>query len=315
MPDKRNKRDRQLITAKSLSGFTCAGMLRVLFVSFHTVYASVRKNQPDNDQDTVPASATMDQVLLVANGRGAPERSCSAGFVSVGTVACNKLFPSRPAAIKTSIFTNIMGELKHIKSADFAVATKTGGNPEGKGANGFLADWYQSEPRGVVAKPRRQLLAELFTSMLVLSATFKFRPVVGAANYLYWIKSEWSLSLIAPDEWSHERRVGFAGTCVLQRDMTSTSDPSDLLADANPVSDAIRQFYDAFAGTLETDLTLEEILPYYVGRVPYYQRLYANALSRSVSATMVLGDQSSTRCRHWYMLLPQLQNLLPAHRG
>ena len=58
-----------------------------------------------------------------------------------------------------------MRELKHFKSVDFAVATKTPGNREGKGANGFLTDWHSSAPRGVVAKPRRQLLAELFTSM------------------------------------------------------------------------------------------------------------------------------------------------------
>ena len=209
---------------------------------------------------------------------------------------------------------NIMGELKHFKSVNFDVATKTNGNREGKGANGFLTDWRLSEPRGVVTKPRRQLLVELFTSMLALSATFKFRPAVGTANYLYWINGEWSLSLIAPEKWSHERRAGFAGTCVLQRDMTWTIAPSGLLAHKNPVSDAVGLFYDAFATSLDTDLTLEEILPFYVGRIPYYQRLYANALSRSVNAAMTLGGQSSTRCRHWYMLLPQLQNVLPAYK-
>ena len=198
-----------------------------------------------------------------------------------------------------------MRQLKHLKSVNSAIARKTDGNPEGKGLNGFLADWYQSEPSGIVAKPRRQLLADFFTSMLVLSATFKFRPTVGTANYLYWINGEWSLSLIAPKEWSHERRAGFAGTCLLQRDMTWTISPSGMLADDNPVSDAIGRFYDAFAEMLDTDLTLEEILPFYVGRLPYYQRLYASALSRSVYAALTLNDQAPTSCRQWYMLLPQ----------
>jgi len=208
-----------------------------------------------------------------------------------------------------------MGELKHFESGKSVITRKTDGNPEGKGLNGFLLDWYQSEPTGVVAKPRRQLLAEFFTSMLVLSATFKYRPVVGAANYLYWINGEWSLSLIAPDEWSHEKRTGFAGTCVLQRDMTWTIAPSVLLAEDNSVSDAIGRFYDAFAETLDTDLTLEEILPFYVGRIPYYQRLYASALSRSVRAAVRLGDQASVSCRQWYILLPQLKNVLLPYRG
>ena len=203
-----------------------------------------------------------------------------------------------------------MNSVKQFKGVGSAIARKSDGNPEGKGLNGFLLDWYQSEPTGIVAKPRRQLLAEFFTSMLVLSAAFKYRPAVGTVNYLYWINDEWSLSLIAPAEWSAERQAAFAGTCVLQRDMTWTISPSDLLADNNTVSDAIGRFYDAFAEMLNTDLTLEEILPFYVRRLPYYQRLYASALSRSMRAAVTLGDQSSTSCRQWHTLLPQQKDTL-----
>lgn len=207
-----------------------------------------------------------------------------------------------------------MGELKVYRSRDSDVALKADGNPEGKGLNGFLLDWYLSEPKGVVTKPQRQVLAEFFTSMLVLSATFKYRPAVGVPNYLYWVNGGWSLSLISPQEWSDERREGFAGTCVLQRDMTWTIAPSDLLAEDNPVSDAVARFYDAFAETLHTDLTLEEILPFYVGSMPYYQRLYASALSRSIRGTVTLGDQANIRCRDWRMLLPRLERVLLSHK-
>ena len=179
------------------------------------------------------------------------------------------------------------------KSRQAAVARKTDGNPEGKGNNGFLLDWEQTQPRGVVVKPRRQLLAEFFTSMLILSAKFKFRPAIGVPTYLYWINEEWSLSLIGPDQWSEERRASFAGTCVLQPDMTWTIKPSSLLAEENPVSEAIGRFYEAFAEKLDTDLTLEEILPFYVGKMPYYQRLFASALSRSVRAAIGFGYTSA----------------------
>ena len=194
-----------------------------------------------------------------------------------------------------------------------AVTLKGDGNPEGKGLNGFLLDWYRTEPRGVVAKPQRQVLAEFFTSMLVLSAKFKYDPVIGAENYLYWIRGEWSLSLIAPHEWSQERREAFAGTCVLQRDMTWTITPSDLLAEDTPVSDAIGRFYDAFIEALDTDLTLEEILPFFVGKMHYYPRLYASGLSRSMRGAVTLGDQSSIKCRDWQMLLPKLERVLITH--
>ena len=203
-----------------------------------------------------------------------------------------------------------MSNLTHSNRAGTAVARKSDASPEGKGANGFLLDWYRTEPRGVIAKPRRQVLAEFFTSMLVLSAKFKFRPAVGVANYLYWVDGEWSLSLIAPGEWSEERRNGFAGTCVLQHDMTWTIQPSERLKSANPVSDAIGRFYDAFAEKMDTDLTLEEILPFYVNGFSYYRRLYASALSRSMRATVTLGDQQHTPCRQWLSMLPRRENVL-----
>jgi hypothetical protein len=150
--------------------------------------------------------------------------------------------------------------------------------------------------------------------MLVLSANFKYKPAVGVENHLYWVNDEWSLSLIAPDERSTERSAGFAGTCVLQRDMTWTITPSDRLAEDNPVSDAIGRFYDGFAETLDTDLTLEEILPYYLHGVHYYQRLYASALSRSTGAAVILGDQASVKCRDWQALLPRLERVLLSYK-
>lgn len=186
-----------------------------------------------------------------------------------------------------------MGELKHVVS---------GGNPEGKGVSQFLCDRIRSTPSGVVAKPRRRILADFFASMLVLSAKFKYRSVVGTANYLYWINDEWSLSLIAPDQWSAARRAGFAASCVLQRDMTWAITPAEHLNMTSPVSDAISRFFDAFIEMLDTDLTLEELLPFYAGKLPYYQRLYSSAMSRSIRASVMLGDQAAGSGRQWHRL-------------
>jgi hypothetical protein len=193
------------------------------------------------------------------------------------------------------------------------VTVKTDGNPEGKGLNGFLLDWQRTEPRGVVVKPRRQVLAEFFTSMLILSARFKYKPAIGVANYLYCVDGDWSLSLIAPDEWSEERRAGFAGTCILHADMTWTITPSELVGEDNEVTAAIAGFYDAFVETLDSDLTLEDILPFYVRRMPYWQRLHASALSRSIRGTITLGNQASASCRDWQALLPKFDATLLAH--
>ena len=208
-----------------------------------------------------------------------------------------------------------MGQLERREPGNVAALGQSDGNPDGKGLNGFLLDWYQSSPRMVVAKPRRQVLAEFFTSMLVLSSAFRFRPAVGRPTYLYWIDGEWSLSLIAPDQWSDERRAGFAGTCRLQPDMTWTIEPSQRLAGHNAVSDAIACFYDSFADLLDTELPLNKVLPFFNGKAPYYQRLYANALSRSIRASVALGDQASSSCREWRPLLHRREACLPALTG
>ena len=47
-------------------------------------------------------------------------------------------------------------------------APKIEGNPEGKGDHAFLTDWCATQPLGVVAKTQHRVLAELFTSLLVL---------------------------------------------------------------------------------------------------------------------------------------------------
>ena len=200
--------------------------------------------------------------------------------------------------------------VKRNQSGD--VVLKADGNPEGKGLNGFLLDWYQSEPRGVVAKPQRQILAEFFTTMLVLSAKFKYKPVIGVTYHLYLDDGDWSLSLVAPHEWTPSKEDSYAGACVLQPDMTWTIEPSDQLRKESAVSEGVARFYAAFDEMLDTNLTLEEILPFYVGKMHYYPRLYASALSRSVRGSVILGDQTSIPSRLWRNLLPRLERVLLA---
>ena len=208
--------------------------------------------------------------------------------------------PAQAAGILVVVMHNPI----RISKRQSALAVKPAGNPDGKGLNGFMLDWYHTEPRGVVAKPQRQVLAEFFTSMLVLSAHFKYKPAIGVDNYLYWVDDRWSLSLIAPYQWSGTRRSGFVGTCMLQPDMTWTIDPSEQLLGRGPVSDAVARFIDAFSETLDTDLTLEEILPFYERRMPYWQRLHASGLSRSIRGAVTLGGQTSIKARDWQLALP-----------
>lgn len=180
----------------------------------------------------------------------------------------------------------------------------------GQGTVGFLMDWYASAPRGVVAKPQPQVLAEFFTAMLVLSAEFKYKPSVGTVNYLYYVDERWELSLIAPEQWSQSRRDGFAGVCRMLTDRTWTIEPSERLSEDTPVADAVRRFYDGFRLAMDSDGTLEDILPFFAGGLSYYRRLNANALSRSIRAATTLSGDRNKPVREWALQLPSANRLL-----
>ncbi|MEO0574956.1 MAG: DUF2452 domain-containing protein [Pseudomonadota bacterium] len=184
----------------------------------------------------------------------------------------------------------------------------------GQGTVGFLMDWYASAPRGVVAKPQRQVLAEFFTSMLVLSAEFKYKPAIGTINYLYYVDGRWELSLISPEQWSEARQAGFAGVCRLLTDRTWTIVPSENLAEETPVADAVRRFYDGFRHAMDTDGTLEDVLPFFAGGLSYYRRLNANALSRSLRASATISGERDKPSREWLLQLPSASQLLLGSR-
>lgn len=178
-------------------------------------------------------------------------------------------------------------------------------NPQGKGHVGLLLDWDNTRPRGAIAKTAPQLLADYFTSMLVLSANFKFKPVVGQKYYLYWMGEQWSLSLIAPSQWSSERRNSYVGNCELHADMTWTMNPAENLASRESAMIALGIFHAAFVDKLATEDLLEKGLPVYVAEFPYYQRLFASALTRSLRSSMIMGGQLSVESTHWLKQLPQ----------
>ena len=189
------------------------------------------------------------------------------------------------------------------------------GNPDGKGLRGFLRDEAAVRPRGVAGRSKRQLLADYFTSMLVLSAEFSYAPTVGAHNFLYYTERRWTLSLIGPAEWSADRRAGFVATCVLQRDRTWSIEPSSALVPGSTAAVALQQFYQGFADALDTDVPLEELLPYYAPQFAYHARLGAHALSQSLRAGMTLGNQRGIAAREWLLALPPPSDALHPDAG
>ena len=169
-----------------------------------------------------------------------------------------------------------------------------------------MLDWAYSSPHGVVAKRAPQLLADYFTSLLVLSAAFKFKPVFGKDYYLYSEHSGWSLSLISPDEWNDDaRRQAFVGKCVLHQDSTWSISPSENIGKQGEIDDALATFYEGFLGKLQSRQALEDDFPVYEARLPYYQRLFAAALSRSLKTSLARGDQLGQSAETWLASMPR----------
>ena len=195
-------------------------------------------------------------------------------------------------------------QMPSVRAAGTVMAV-TERNPDGKGVTQFLRDWDYSAPRGVVAKPRGRILADYFTSLLVLAATFTFKPVFGKDYYLYFEAGRWTLSLIGPQEWRNaDKQRAFVGICQLHDDSTWSIEPSENLSSDGPVAEAVGNFFDGFADKLKTSDPLEDGLPVAEFRLPYYQRLFAAALSRSLKRSLAYGEQQEIPAVEWLASMP-----------
>lgn len=157
-------------------------------------------------------------------------------------------------------------------------------NPQGKGAVPVLSDWHQFRPREIRNKAQQQLLADYVISLLVLSAEFHFKPVVGQDYHLYHRRGGWHLSLIEPERWDRERAGDYLGRCRLHPDMTWSIETGPATRPAGSLHDALQRFVDdVTAHVVETDE--DHLLPWYERNLPWYRRLAASGLARSLAAS------------------------------
>ena len=111
---------------------------------------------------------------------------------------------------------------------DAARTTVKNPNPQGKGLVPVLDDLQALQLRPGGVKAPAEFLRDYFVSSLVLSARFRFRPVVGRAYFLYAGDPDWLLSLVAPAQWRGNLPGDFIGRCRLRPDMTWELETQDL---------------------------------------------------------------------------------------
>lgn len=174
-----------------------------------------------------------------------------------------------------------------------------GANPQGKGLVPVLEAWHGAQPRAVEAKTGQRILSDYFTSLLVLSADFGFKPRPGVQYHLYLVEQRWQLSLIAPAEWGARLPGAYLGRCHLRPDMTWELEVCSG-AEAKPeMVDALRAFHEGFVDLVNQQRYLEEGLPFYRSELPYYRRLAAAGLASSVSQSMALAGLEKRSGNAW----------------
>ena len=156
-------------------------------------------------------------------------------------------------------------------------------NPQGKGRDLLTNHWIPVI--NLQKKTGQQIISDYVKSMLILSAEFGFKPVQEATYFLYLWKSTLRLSLI-PFEKRPKGDIHPIAACELRDDLTwrvNFRSPDNL---SEPVVIFLRDFSNNVENHLSQDKTLMDILPFYEAELPFYRRLYAAGLAKSLSLSL-----------------------------
>ena len=159
-------------------------------------------------------------------------------------------------------------------------------NPQGKASLPLLNELQGWRSVELPARNVRALLSDYLRGLLVLSADFRFRPAPGQDCYLYYRKGHWSLSLIAPDEWRPHRRASYVARCELRQDATWDLQPAPDLAERDEVVAALGAVVRGFKQRLNSSPTVADGLPHFEAGLPYYRRVLASGLARSLQGSL-----------------------------
>lgn len=187
------------------------------------------------------------------------------------------------------------------------------GNPQGKGLVPVLEQWASMRPVTPSEKSPHTLLSDYFISLLILSAEFAFKPVIEQHYYLYHGKSAspsrskisdtsrrvWKLSLIAPEQCGRHNIGTYVGYCQLRTDMTWALSPDTKVKDNVVVIQALKHFQQQFSEHLDVEQPLSKNLPYYADELPFYRRLAATGLARSINASLTQCGLLERPSAHW----------------
>ncbi len=159
-------------------------------------------------------------------------------------------------------------------------------NPQGKANLTLLNDLQALRHVEVPAKTLRHVMIDYLTGLLVLSAEFSFRPVPGQVYHLYFRQGRWQLSLIGPGEWRHSRHDTHVAQCELRHDATWAVQPAAGLEARTDVVTGLEALWSAFQARVVSTPTVSDSLPHHESALPYYRRVLASGLARSLQHSL-----------------------------
>lgn len=160
-------------------------------------------------------------------------------------------------------------------------------NPQGKGLVAVL-DSLQHAKKSLQAPAKniQRISGELFTSMFVLSSQIRFKPALRQTYWLYFKDRQYRLSLIAPGQWRPAQYGRYIGACELQTDLTWTLALSEDCSNDHALMLDIAHRRLAFEEQLQQAEKIDDVLPVYAEKLPFYSRVLAAALADSLRQSM-----------------------------
>ncbi|MFT5482147.1 MAG: hypothetical protein ACI9GW_000795 [Halieaceae bacterium] len=184
------------------------------------------------------------------------------------------------------------------------------GNPQGKGLIPVLESLEALRQLPARDRSSQEWLLDYLAGALVVSAKFSFRPLPNRAYYLYWCEGEWSLSIISPAEWGDRLHTSPVAQCTLRDDYSWKLSPHEAVAHNPDLLTALATFQAGFMTFIDTPIPLVDNLPFCQAELPWYPRVMALGLSKSLKVSM---DRAGTGNQTGQALLQQVsytKNLL-----
>jgi hypothetical protein len=166
------------------------------------------------------------------------------------------------------------------------------GNPQGKGLVPVLQSLAALQQLPTHDRSSRQWLLDYLAGALIVSAKFSFKPLINRTYHLYWCEDEWTLSMISPREWGDRLQTSPVAACVLRDDYSWQLSPHESVAQNHELMAALDTFQAGFLAFIDTTTPLVDNLPFHQADLPWYPRLVALGLAKTLQASLAHAGMS-----------------------